>query len=48
MPEKHYMVDLRSRLAQITVMIDRGDYFTINRGRQSISPAAMKAKKSFS
>ncbi|MCD8118301.1 MAG: ATP-binding protein [Lachnospiraceae bacterium] len=33
-PQKHYMVDLTGRLEQIKVMVDRGDYFTINRARQ--------------
>jgi hypothetical protein len=33
-PEKHYMVDLSGRLTQIKAMVDKGDYFTINRGRQ--------------
>lgn len=33
-PKQHYMVNLDSRLAEIKKMIDRGDYFTINRGRQ--------------
>ncbi len=33
-PQKHYMVDLSSRLEQIKRMVDNGDYFTINRGRQ--------------
>jgi hypothetical protein len=33
-PEDHYMVDLSGRIAQIKEMVDRGDYFTINRGRQ--------------
>ena len=33
-PHKHYMVDTSDKLAQIRSMIDRGDYFTINRGRQ--------------
>ncbi|MCD7814410.1 MAG: ATP-binding protein [Lachnospiraceae bacterium] len=33
-PEKHYMVDLSTRLEQIKEMVDNGDYFTINRGRQ--------------
>jgi hypothetical protein len=32
--EKHYMVDLGGRLTQIKAMVDKGDYFTINRGRQ--------------
>ena len=33
-PKLHYMVDLTSRLEQITMMVRRGDYFTINRARQ--------------
>ncbi|MCD7956306.1 MAG: ATP-binding protein, partial [Lachnospiraceae bacterium] len=33
-PEKHYMVDLTERLEKIREMVDRGDYFTINRARQ--------------
>ncbi|MCD8022840.1 MAG: ATP-binding protein [Lachnospiraceae bacterium] len=33
-PEKHYMVDLTSRLEAIKAMVDEGDYFTINRARQ--------------
>ena len=33
-PEIHYMVDLSDRLEQIKKMVDRGDYFTINRARQ--------------
>ncbi|MCD7832558.1 MAG: AAA-like domain-containing protein [Lachnospiraceae bacterium] len=34
LPEMHYMVDLTSRLEAIKKMVDAGDYFTINRGRQ--------------
>ena len=33
-PELHYMVDIAERLEQIKEMVDRGDYFCINRGRQ--------------
>ena len=33
-PEKHYMVDTGSRVAQIKAMVDAGQYFTINRARQ--------------
>ncbi|MCL1990213.1 MAG: AAA-like domain-containing protein [Defluviitaleaceae bacterium] len=33
-PNKHYMVDVTAKLEAIKVMIDDGDYFTINRGRQ--------------
>jgi hypothetical protein len=31
---KHYMVDISSKIKQIIEMVDRGDYFTINRPRQ--------------
>ncbi|MDR1712694.1 MAG: hypothetical protein LBR39_00835, partial [Coriobacteriales bacterium] len=30
----HYMVDVTSRLQQVLQLIERGDYFTINRPRQ--------------
>lgn len=33
-PKLHYMVDITDRLAEIKVLIDKGDYFTINRARQ--------------
>ncbi|MCD8009746.1 MAG: 9-O-acetyl-N-acetylneuraminate esterase, partial [Lachnospiraceae bacterium] len=33
-PEKHYMVKLESRLAVIRKMVNDGEYFSINRGRQ--------------
>lgn len=33
-PNKHYMIDLKSRMIQIKAMIDAGEYFTINRARQ--------------
>ncbi len=33
-PEMHYMVDTSAKLDQITGLIDRGKYFTINRPRQ--------------
>jgi hypothetical protein len=33
-PEKHYMVDISSKVKKIMEMVDRGDYFTINRPRQ--------------
>ncbi|MCD7714872.1 MAG: hypothetical protein LUI39_00270 [Lachnospiraceae bacterium] len=34
LPDRHYMVDLGSRLAAVKNMVDAGDYFTINRARQ--------------
>lgn len=33
-PEKHYMVNLDSRMTEIKKMVDYGDYFVINRARQ--------------
>ncbi|WP_347493455.1 hypothetical protein [Ruminococcus sp. HUN007] len=33
-PEVHYMVDITERLETIRKMIDDGNYFIINRGRQ--------------
>lgn len=33
-PGKHYMVDIGGRLEEIRQLIDKGEYFTINRGRQ--------------
>ena len=33
-PEENYMVDITNKLIQIKVMIDRKEYFSINRGRQ--------------
>lgn len=31
---KHYMVDISGRVARIRLMVEAGDYFCINRGRQ--------------
>jgi len=33
-PEIHYMVDISKRLDEIKAMVDKGQYFTINRARQ--------------
>ena len=33
-PEKHYMVNLDSRLQKIRVLVENGDYFVVNRARQ--------------
>lgn len=33
-PDEHYMVDISDRLAQIKEMVDKGNYFCINKGRQ--------------
>ena len=42
-PEKHYMVDLSSRLAQIKVMVDAEQYFVINRARQYGKTTTLKS-----
>jgi hypothetical protein len=33
-PEKHFMVDISSKIKKIMEMVENGDYFTINRPRQ--------------
>ncbi len=33
-PEEHYMVNIEGRLDEIKILIDRGEYFAINRARQ--------------
>lgn len=33
-PGQHYMVDIRAKLDEIKKMVERGEYFTINRARQ--------------
>ncbi|MBQ7432016.1 MAG: AAA-like domain-containing protein [Lachnospiraceae bacterium] len=33
-PDRHYMVDLETRLKEIKAMVDAGEYFTIHRARQ--------------
>jgi energy-coupling factor transporter ATP-binding protein EcfA2 len=33
-PEKHYMVNIDNKLKKIIIMIEDGEYFTINRPRQ--------------
>ena len=33
-PDKHYMVNLETRLQEIRNLVERGDYFIINRARQ--------------
>ena len=34
LPDRHYMVDISERVAQIKRMVDDNEYFCINRGRQ--------------
>lgn len=33
-PDKHYMVNIDTRLAKVKKLVDNGAYFTINRARQ--------------
>ncbi|MCD7954407.1 MAG: AAA-like domain-containing protein [Lachnospiraceae bacterium] len=46
-PDEHYMVDLTSRLEAIKKMVDAGDYFTINRGRQYGKTTTLQALASY-
>ena len=46
-PELHYMVDIGGRLREIKRMVDRGDYFTINRARQYGKTTTLKALKRY-
>lgn len=42
-PDLHYMVDIEDRLKEMKVMVDRGDYFTVNRARQYGKTTTLKA-----
>ncbi len=42
-PELHYMVELTERLGQIKIMVEAGQYFTINRARQYGKTTVLKA-----
>lgn len=46
-PEQHYMVDITERLAAIKKMIDLGDYFVINRGRQYGKTTTLNALETY-
>ena len=46
-PNMHYMVHLDERLKEIKKMIERGDYFTINRARQYGKTTTLKALEYF-
>lgn len=43
LPDRHYMVDVTERVDCIRQMIERGDYFCINRGRQYGKTTTLKA-----
>jgi len=34
LPNQHYMVDISNKVSQIAAMVEKGQYFTINRARQ--------------
>ncbi len=42
-PNLHYMVNIDERLSKIKAMVERGDYFTINRARQYGKTTTLKA-----
>ena len=46
-PEKHYMVDLSERVAEIKKLVDAGKYFTINRARQYGKTTTLHALKGY-
>lgn len=44
-PKLHYMVDISGRLKEITGLVERGEYFTINRARQYGKTTTLRALK---
>lgn len=46
-PQIHYMVDITERLKKIRCMIDKGEYFTISRGRQYGKTTTLRNLKRF-
>ncbi|MBQ3566931.1 MAG: ATP-binding protein [Oscillospiraceae bacterium] len=46
-PVNHYMVNLDSRLAKIKKMVDRGQYFCINKGRQYGKTTTLSALENY-
>lgn len=46
-PSLHYMINLEGRLRKIKKMIDKGEYFTINRARQYGKTTVLKALERF-
>ena len=42
-PNQHYMVDISNKLEKIKEMVDRGQYFTINRARQYGKTTTLRA-----
>ncbi|MCM1218716.1 MAG: ATP-binding protein [Lachnospiraceae bacterium] len=46
-PTEHYMVDLGLRLEAIKAMVDRGEYFAVNRARQYGKTTTLRALAAF-
>lgn len=46
-PALHYMVDIEPKLRQIKEMVDKGEYFTINRARQYGKTTTLRALGQF-
>ncbi|MBQ0051643.1 MAG: AAA-like domain-containing protein [Treponema sp.] len=46
-PSEHYMVDISDRLSQIKAMVDKGNYFCINKGRQYGKTTTFSLLKNF-
>lgn len=44
-PQLHYMVDISGRIEEIKRLVDRGEYFTINRARQYGKTTTLRALK---
>ena len=46
-PDLHYMVNIEERLVKIKEMVDKRDYFTINRARQYGKTTTLRALGQF-
>ena len=46
-PEIHYMVDVQKRLKDMKELVDRGEYFSVNRARQYGKTTTLKALSRF-
>ena len=46
-PQLHYMVDISGRIEEIKRLVDRGEYFTINRARQYGKTTTLRALKEY-
>ena len=46
-PSEHYMVDITEKLHKIKEMVDKGQYFTINRARQYGKTTTLRALEEF-